>query len=178
MKAVSGSAIKYPLRRRSELRHRGHRTIQVHTIGLPVNVCRLATDARVAVNGDFVQVLVNACHVLLFDGLCTSTTTRRTMRHDYCYMLRSKTSSVTPIFAKSNVRNPDQACSTGQAMGLNTNLNRDAEVPSRHEGQGQGTALIYSSVCGTQCLYSNVVYVSIQISASRQAGHRKSQLSD
>jgi len=37
--------------------------IQVHTIGLSVDVCRLATDARVAGDGDFVNVLVNACHV-------------------------------------------------------------------------------------------------------------------
>ena len=53
---------------RSELRHYGHRIIQVHTIGLSVNVCRLATDARVAANGNFVDVLVNACHVLMFNG--------------------------------------------------------------------------------------------------------------
>lgn len=44
-----------------------HRTTQLHTVCLSVNVCRLAADARVAVNGDFVNVLVNACHVLLFD---------------------------------------------------------------------------------------------------------------
>lgn len=45
-----------------------HRTTQLHTVCLSVNVCRLAADARVAVNSDFVNVLVNACHVLLFNG--------------------------------------------------------------------------------------------------------------
>lgn len=146
VKPASGSAIRYPLRRRSELRHYGHGTMQVHTVGLSVDVCRLATDARVAAHGDFVNVLVNAGHVLLFDKLNTSTMTRRTMCHDHCYMLRFTTSSVTPIFAKPNVRNSSGTVRTKlvdrTSYGPEHELKLRCRGPLRQEDQGQGTVLI------------------------------------
>ena len=180
MKPASGSPIKYPLRERSELRHCGHPTAPVHTVGLSVNVCRLPTDARVAANGDFVKVLVNACHVLLFDELSIFTVSGRQMCHDHCYMLRCTTSSVPPILARPNARNSSgevrtkqASLSSGHAMGLNTNSKRDAEVLHETETRDvQWLDSCISSADGTRCLYRGVVSGSTRKSASRHAGHR------
>lgn len=52
-------------------------------------------------------------------------------------------------------------------MGLNTNLERDAEV--LHDTEARGVVFMCSSVDGKRCLYSGVVFVSIRKSANRQA---------
>lgn len=46
-------------------------------------------------------------------------------------------------------------------MGLNTNLKRYAEVVHGTEVRDR-VVLVYDSVDGTQCLYSGIVYVSMQ----------------
>lgn len=105
----------------------------MHTVGLSVDVCRLPTDARVAVNGDLVNVLVNACHVVLFDGFEYFYYGRK---HDVptitviCFASRRRRSRrrLQGLTSVTHRERSGPSLSTGHAMGLNTNLKQDAEV--------------------------------------------------